>query len=186
MMFQGVSMTVLVASNGTPLTAGLHTEWCHCACLRLYWYDSQYWPSSFTRTHLLLTGNITVHCADFSVMWQRYAEWVPSGFYCNNKWRLSGTTGISWNQKGKTSLDLLEQEIVSGSGISWAICKSAPCFRQIIMPAAYHSVFTGQMPFLEPNQQRQSTEGKWFLLQWLGNTCSLHGVLFIWKIINSV
>jgi len=23
----------------------------------------------------------------------------------------------------------------------------------------HHSVFTGQMPFLQPNQQRQSTEG---------------------------
>jgi len=30
------------------------------------------------------------------------------------------------NQEGKINLDLLEQEIVSGSGISWAICKSAP------------------------------------------------------------
>jgi len=30
------------------------------------------------------------------------------------------------NQKGKTNLHLLEQEIVSGSGISWATCKSAP------------------------------------------------------------
>jgi len=29
-------------------------------------------------------------------------------------------------QEGKANLDLLEQEIVSGSGISWAICKSAP------------------------------------------------------------
>jgi len=29
-------------------------------------------------------------------------------------------------RKGKTNLDLLEQEIVSGSGICWAICKSAP------------------------------------------------------------
>jgi len=29
-------------------------------------------------------------------------------------------------QKGKTNLDLLELETVSGSGISWAICKSAP------------------------------------------------------------
>ena len=25
--------------------------------------------------------------------------------------------------EGKTNLDLLEQEIVSGSGITWAICK---------------------------------------------------------------
>jgi len=27
------------------------------------------------------------------------------------------------------------------------------------MPATHHSVFTGRMPFLPPNQQRQSTEG---------------------------
>jgi len=27
------------------------------------------------------------------------------------------------------------------------------------MPAPHHSVFTGRMPFLPPNQQRQSTEG---------------------------
>jgi len=26
----------------------------------------------------------------------------------------------------------------------------------------HHSVFTGRMPFLPPNQQRQSTEGKIF------------------------
>jgi len=28
------------------------------------------------------------------------------------------------------------------------------------MPASHHSVFTGRIPFLPPNQQRQSTEGK--------------------------
>ena len=39
---------------------------------------------------------------------------------------LSGTTQVSRYQKGKTYLDLLDQEIVSGSSISWAICKSAP------------------------------------------------------------
>jgi len=48
---------------------------------------------------------------------------------------------------------------VSGSGISWAICKSAPRSRQITVPAPYHSVFTGRMPFLPPNEQCQSTEG---------------------------
>ena len=54
---------------------------------------------------------------------------------------------------------LLKQE-VSGSGNSWAICKSAPCSRQITTPTPHHSVFfTGRMPFLPPNQQRQSTEG---------------------------
>jgi len=75
-------------------------------------------------------------------------------------WILSGTTRMSWYQKGKTDLDLLEQEIVCGNGISWAICKSAPHPRQITMPASHHSVFTGWMPFLPPNQQHQSTERK--------------------------
>jgi len=36
---------------------------------------------------------------------------------------------------------LLNQETVSGSGISWAICKSAPRSRQITMPTPHHSVF---------------------------------------------
>jgi len=76
---------------------------------------------------------------------------------------MSGTTGVSRYQKGetkkvKTNLDLLEQEIVSGSGICWAICKSAPHPRKITMPASYHSVFAGRMPFLPPNQQCHSTE----------------------------
>jgi len=65
---------------------------------------------------------------------------------------LSGSTWMSRYQKGKTNLDLLEQETVSGSGISLAICKSAPHPRQIIMPA----FFTGRMPFLQPNQPHQS------------------------------
>ena len=36
---------------------------------------------------------------------------------------------------------LLKQETVSGSGISWAICKCAPCSRQTTTPAPHHSVF---------------------------------------------
>ena len=48
---------------------------------------------------------------------------------------------------------------MSGSSISLAICKSAPCSRQTTTPALHHCFFTGRMPFLLPNQQRQSTEG---------------------------
>ena len=48
---------------------------------------------------------------------------------------------------------------MSGSGISWAICKSAPRSRQITTPAPHRCFFTGRMPFLPPNQQCQSTEG---------------------------
>ena len=78
-------------------------------------------------------------------------------------WNMSGITRVSRYQKGKTrkvkaNLDLLEQEIVSGSSIFWAICKSAPHPRQ---PRQHPTTqfFTGQMPFLPPNQQHQSTEG---------------------------
>jgi len=47
-------------------------------------------------------------------------------------WILSGTTRVSWYQKGKTktNLDFLEQETVSGNGISWALCKYPLSFFQ--------------------------------------------------------
>ena len=54
---------------------------------------------------------------------------------------LSRTTRVSRYQKGKPIWILLKQETVSGSGICWAICKSAPCSRQITTPALHHSVF---------------------------------------------
>jgi len=54
---------------------------------------------------------------------------------------MSGTTQVSLYQKGKTNLDLLKQETVSGNGISWAICKYVPRHRQITMPAPNHSSF---------------------------------------------
>ena len=73
--------------------------------------------------------------------------------------RLSGTTRVSRYQKGKPIWILLKEETVSGSDISWAICKSAPRSRQITTPAPHQSFFTGRMPFPLPNQQRQSTEG---------------------------
>jgi len=50
---------------------------------------------------------------------------------------LSGTTWVSRYQKGNANLDLLEQEIVSGSSISWAICTSAPRLR--FLQAGYPS-----------------------------------------------
>ena len=45
---------------------------------------------------------------------------------------------------------LLKQEIVSGSGISWDMCKSSPSPRQIITPAPHYSVFyrPDALPFM--------------------------------------
>ena len=71
-----------------------------------------------------------------------------------------GLPGWASTRKVKPIWILLEQETVSGNGISWTICKSASRSRQITMPAPHRSsFFTGRMPFLPPNQQRQSTEG---------------------------
>jgi len=62
------------------------------------------------------------------------------------------------------NLDFLEQETVSGNGICWAICKSAPRLRQITMRTPPLTFCTGWMPFLSPNQQHQSTEGHYLFL----------------------
>ena len=49
--------------------------------------------------------------------------------------------GWATTRKVKPIWILLKQEAVSGSGIIWAICKSAPLSRQITTPAPHHSVF---------------------------------------------
>jgi len=73
---------------------------------------------------------------------------------CLNTWRTENThthtrltalcpglPGWAGTRKVKPIWILLMQELVSGSGISWAICKSAPRSRQIATPATHHSVF---------------------------------------------
>ena len=52
-----------------------------------------------------------------------------------------GLPGSAGTRKVKPIWILLKQEIVNGSGISWAICKSAPRSRQTTMPAPHHSDF---------------------------------------------
>ena len=61
---------------------------------------------------------------------------------------------------------LLEQETVSGSGISWAICKSAPRCRQITMPALHYSSF-----FYRPDAlpAAQPTVSKHWRQRWTWN-----------------
>ena len=76
---------------------------------------------------------------------------------------MSGSTRVSRYQKRKTkkvktNLDLLEQEIVSGIGICWAICKSAPnADNHANIPPL--SFLQAGCPSWRPDQQRQSTEG---------------------------
>jgi len=55
-----------------------------------------------------------------------------------------GLPGWAGTRKVKPIWILLKQETVSGSGISWDICKSAPRSRQITMPALHCSVQTNK------------------------------------------
>ena len=52
-----------------------------------------------------------------------------------------GLPGWASTRKVKPIWILLKQETVSGSGISWAMCKSAPRSWQITTPEPHHSVF---------------------------------------------
>ena len=52
-----------------------------------------------------------------------------------------GLPGWTCTRKVKPIWILQKQKTVSGSGISWDICKSATLSRQITMPAPHHSVF---------------------------------------------
>jgi len=61
---------------------------------------------------------------------------------------------------GKTNLDFTGARDSEWQWHQLGMCKSAPHFRQTTTPAPHHSVFLHRMPFLPPNQQRQSTEGQ--------------------------
>jgi len=67
---------------------------------------------------------------------------------------------VSRYQKGKTNLDFTEARDSEWQWHQLGHIKSASRSRQITMPTPHYSVITGRMPFLLPNQQRQSTEGK--------------------------
>jgi len=71
--------------------------------------------------------------------------------------------GLPGTRKVKPIWILLKQEIVSGSGISWAICKSSPCSRQITMPAPHHSVFyrPDALPAAQPTASKHWRTEQW-------------------------
>jgi len=71
-----------------------------------------------------------------------------------------GLPRVTWYEKGRTNQDLVKQQTVSGSGVGWAICKSAPRSRQITMPAPHHSVFCRPDALPAAHIHRRSTEGK--------------------------
>jgi len=62
----------------------------------------------------------------------------------------SGLPRSAGTRKVKPIWILLKQETVSGSDISWAICKSAPCSRQTTIPTPHHSFLQAGCPSCRP------------------------------------
>ena len=101
----------------------MHTESAHPSSDVIYWWQvAPLWlqtnthktvayPHTHTHTHTRLTA---------------LCPWV---------------LGWAGTRKVKPIWILLKQDTVTGSGISWTICKSAPRSRQITMPAPHPSVF---------------------------------------------
>ena len=87
---------------------------------------------------------------------------------------LSGATRVSWYQKGKTNLDFTEAR---DSEWQWhqlshmQVCTALQTDNHASTPPL--KFFTGRMPFLPPNQQRQSTE--WGKIKFCGMLATERG-----------
>ena len=125
-----------------------------------------------TAIHLLLTYLLTVsslpiftcHRRLSTLLYQILNAISPSHTHTHShpfNGSLSRTTRVSWYQKDKTNLDFTEAR---HSEWHWhqlghmQVCTSLQTDNHASTPPL--SFFTDQMPFLPPNQQRQSTEGK--------------------------
>ena len=71
----------------------------------------------------------------------------------------SRTIWVSRYQKGKTNLDFTGARDSEWQWHQLGHMQVCTLLQTNNIPAPHHSVFTGRMPFLPPNQQRQSTEG---------------------------
>ena len=124
----------------SPETHEHISEWLHQSLQQCFWVP-------YLRTIAAIVASAT----------QGSHGWVMTtvlSFKHSNRYKinqsLATTTPVLWpfvqDYPGepvpdKTSLDLLKQEIVCGSGNSWAIYKSAPHPKQITMTAPHQSDF---------------------------------------------
>jgi len=69
------------------------------------------------------------------------------------------TTQVSWYQKGKTNLDFTEARDSEWQWHQLGRMQVCTSLQQTTTPHPTSQFFTVRMPFLPPNQQRQSTEG---------------------------
>jgi len=83
---------------------------------------------------------------------------------------------VSRYQKGKTNLDLLEQEIENGSGINRAMCKSVSRSSQITMPAPNDPAFyrLDALPATQPTASSKHRRHKFLQYKQMRKLHMLH------------
>ena len=108
----------------------------------------------------------------------------PNGKWLHTHTRLTalflGLPRWAGTRKVKPIWILLKQETVSGSGISWAICKTAPCSRQITTPSPHHSVFyrPDALPAAQPTASKHWRHivkmGRKYITEYITHAYSMH------------
>ena len=93
------------------------------------WYNINKLTYSLSHTSVKL-----FLCQQFSIVLQKITHTQLVAFFL-------GLPMWAGTRKLTSFWSLLKQETVSGSGLSWAIHKSACHSRQITMPAPHHSLF---------------------------------------------
>jgi len=111
-------------------------------------------------TAVTIDNRISKDTINIDIKRQLCTKWHTQSFYdssgfCPRLHRWASTRKLKLG--GKSNLDLLEQETVSGSGICWAICKPAPHPRKITMPTSHNSVFyrPDALPASQPTASKQ-------------------------------
>ena len=157
--------TVSAWIENPSLTAGLQPL--RTLCWRVYWTELFSPEEGRELSHNVLVS-LKFSAQQIFFTGYRYQAWEPLH---NTTTTTITNTSVSWSffqdnlgkrhHKGKPFWIHWSKRRWDSIGIGKTICKSfAPRSRQITTPLPHHSVFTGQMPFLPPNQQRQSTEGR--------------------------
>ena len=138
------------------------------------------WLLTARHRHVVIRSTLIAESPDWQKITAAYTHTHPFNG------RFSWTTRISQYQKGKTNLDFTEAR---DSEWQWhqlghmQVCTSLQTDNHTSTPPL--KFFTGRMPFLPPNQQRQSTEG---IPLWQNTvetfTGTILGVNFEWKWLN--
>jgi len=136
------------------VTLVLHFRLLACVCYRLDW---EAFVDCWIQVHIKCfaegsSQTRSFHGPQFTGSKQNFCVWGCRACLQQQQHPFNGplsrTTRVSWYQKGKIILDLLEQDTVCGSDISWILCTSVHHPRQITTPASHQSFFyrPGSLP----------------------------------------